>query len=192
MNALSRDDDATALGGTAILSRLIRKRGGLMGRLQTAGIVLLLAAVAGIPLAVGVATWTDHRSLRKEWTIAGPACPVVARMSPSARGLKPPAPFTYRGARFAYQIGDVECAAVPERNVFDSSHYTACQFDAAGAVEVTSGRRTTIFEPGVGHGALVTVRRGAVTCVVAAAGLFHGPGVGRRLAQARARDAARR
>jgi len=192
MNALSREDDATALGSTPVLSRLVRKRGGIMGWLQTAAIVLVLAAVASIPLTVGVGTWATHRSLRREWVVPGPACPAVAQVSAAARGAKPPPPFTYRGTHFAYQIGDVECAAVPEKNPFDSSHYTVCQFDAAGAVEVTQGGRTTIFEPGVGHGAMVTVRKGAVSCVMAAAGEFHGPAVGRRLEQARAREASRR
>lgn len=152
--------------------------------------LLLLIAVASIPFTIWVNTWSDHRSLRKEWTIAGPACPVVAQVSLAARGAKPPPPFTYRGAHFAYQIGDVECAAVPEKNLFDSSHYTVCQFDAAGAVEVTTGGRTTVFEPGVGRGAMVTVRKGAASCVVTASDQFHGPQIGRPLerGQARATD----
>jgi len=172
--------------------RLDGRRRRIVGRFQTAGVLLLLAAIASIPLTVGVNTWADHRSLRKEWTIAGPACPVVARISPAARGAKPPPPFTYLGAHFVYQIGDVECADVPAKSAFDPSHHTVCQFDAAGAIEVTSGGRTTIFEPGVGHGAMVTVRKGEVSCVVSAAGPFHGPEVGRRLQQARTRDAASR
>jgi hypothetical protein len=90
---------------------------------------------------------------------------------------------------FAYQIGDVECAAVPESNPFDSSHYTACQFDAAGAVEVSYGGRTTVFEPGVGHGAVVTIRKGEVSCVIEAPGRFHGPSVGRLLEEAHAHEA---
>jgi hypothetical protein len=172
--------------------RLDTRRRAIVGRLQTAGILLLFAALASIPLTVGVGTWLDHRSIRKEWEIPGPACPVVARISTASRGAKPPPPFTFLGSHFAYQIGDVECAAVPEKNIFDSSHHTVCQFDAAGAIEVTSGGRTTIFEPGVGHGAMVTVRRGEVSCVVAASGQFHGPAVGRRLQQAQGRDAAGR
>jgi hypothetical protein len=172
--------------------RLAGRRRRVMGALQTAGVLLLLLAIASIPLTVGVGTWSDHRSLKKEWTLAGPACPVVARISPAARGAKPPAPFTYLGTHFAYQIGDVECADVPAESVFDPSHHTVCQFDAAGAVEVTTGGRTTIFEPGVGHGAMVTVRKGQVSCVVSAAGPFHGPDVGRKLQQAQARDAERR
>ena len=157
----------------------------MLARFQTLGILVLLLAVASIPITVGYSTWRMHRSLRAEWSAPGPACPMVAEPSLAARGAKPPPPFTYRGARFSYQIGDVECAAVPEKNLFDSSHYTACQFDAAGAVEVTSGGRTTVFEPGIGHGALVTVRNGAVSCVVIGAGRFHGPEVGRRLQAAK-------
>jgi hypothetical protein len=173
--------------------RMDGRRRRLMGALQTLGVLVLLAAIAGIPLAVGVNTFMDHRSLKKEWTLAGRACPVVARISPAARGAKPPPPFTYLGTHFAYQIGDVECADVPAESVFDPSHHTVCQFDAAGAVEVTTGGRTTIFEPGVGHGAMVTVHKGgAVSCVISASGQFHGPQVGRKLQEAQARDAARR
>jgi hypothetical protein len=167
-----------------------RRRHPSFAWLQTAGIVVLLAAVAGIPISVGYATWRDHRSLRAEWTAAGAACPVTPRLSLGARGAKPPPPFTYGGARFAYQIGDAECAAVPESSPFDSSHYTACQFDAAGAVEVSYSGRTTIFEPGVGHGAIVTIRKGRVSCVLEAQGRFHGPSVGRQLQQARDHAAA--
>ena len=122
----------------------------MLARLQTLGIVVLLLAVVSIPISVGYSTWRVHRSLRAEWSAAGPVCPVVPQVSLAARGAKPPPPFTYRGTRFAYQIGDVECAAVPETNLFDSSHYTVCQFDAAGAVEVASGGRIIVFEPGVG------------------------------------------
>ena len=171
--------------------RMGGRRRRLMGGLQTVGVLILLAAIASIPLAVGLNTFFDHRSLTKEWTRPGPACPVVAKISAAARGAKPPAPFTYLGTHFAYQIGDVECADVPAESVFDPSHHTVCQFDAAGAIEVTTAGRTTIFEPGVGHGAMVTVRKGQVSCVVAGSGPFHGPEVGRRLQQAQDRDVAR-
>jgi hypothetical protein len=172
--------------------RMDGRRRRLMGVLQVAGVLVLLAGIASIPLTVGVGTWSDHRSLRAEWTRPGPACPVVAEISLAARGAKPPAPFNFEGAHFAYQIGDVECAEVPEENIFDSGHHTVCQFDAAGAIEVTTGGRTTIFEPGVGHGAMVTVRKGQVSCAVAGSGPFHGPEVGRKLQQAQAREAAAR
>lgn len=163
----------------------------MLDRLKTLGIVVLLLAVIGIPLSIGFSTWRDHQSLRREWTAAGPACPIVPQLSMAVRGAKPPAPFTYRGTSFAYQIGDVECSAVPEKSLFDSSHYTVCQFDAAGAVAVTQGGRTRLFESGVGHGAVVTVRKGQVSCAITGAGRFHGPDVGRRLQSARADSAQR-
>ena len=161
----------------------------MLARLQTLGIVVVLLAVASIPITVGYSTWRTHRSLRAEWSAAGPACPLVPEPSVAARGAKPPAPFTYRGAHFAYQIGDVECAAVPEKSLFDSAHYTVCQFDAPGAVAVTTAGRTATFEPGIGRGAMVTVRKGQVSCALAASGWYHGPAVGQRLqaAQDRAR-----
>ncbi|HEY8003321.1 MAG TPA: hypothetical protein VIE16_03785 [Phenylobacterium sp.] len=159
----------------------------MIARLQTLAILLILAAVVAMPLTVGVSTWLDHQSLRREWTAQGPACPVVAEISAAARGAKPPKPFAYRGATFAYQIGDVECAAVPEKSLFDSSSYTVCQFDAAGAVQVTAAGRTVRFEPGVGHGATVTLRKGEVSCIVNQSARYYGPGVGRRLQEASGR-----
>lgn len=187
-------DDTPDPAGLALPIAIWRggRRRRLIGRLQMAGVILLLAGIITIPLTIGAGTWLTHRSLRKEWTLTGPACPVVAWISPAARGAKPPAPFSYLGAHFAYQIGDVECAAVPAQSIFDSSHHAVCQFDAAGAVEVTSGGRTTIFQPGVGHGAMVSVGKGEVSCAITAAGQFHGSDVGRKLGQARARDAVRR
>ncbi|HEX5264700.1 MAG TPA: hypothetical protein VFW13_14305, partial [Phenylobacterium sp.] len=125
------------------------------------------------------------------WDVAGPDCRVAPSVSTAARGAKPPAPFTYRGAAFAYQIGDVECVAAPEKSLLDSSAYTVCQFDAPGAVEVRAAGRTTVFEPGIGHGASVTVRKGKVGCVVTQAARFYGPGVGRLLQEAQARSPAR-
>jgi hypothetical protein len=158
----------------------------MIARLQTLAILVVLLAVVGIPISVGYATWKDHQSIRREWMVAGTPCPVKASLSAAARGAKPPPAFVYRGAAFAYQIGDVECVASPEKSLFDPSHYTVCQFDAPGAVEVSSTGRTTLFEPGIGHGAAVTVRKGQVSCVVMGPGRFHGPDVGRLLQAAKA------
>ena len=158
---------------------------GMIARLQTLAILIVLAAVVAMPLTVGVSTWLDHQSLRREWTAHGPACPVVSQISTAARGAKPPRPFVYRGAAFAYQIGDVDCAAIPEASLADSSSYTVCQFDAASAIQVSVAGRSVLFEPGVGHGATVTVRKGQTSCVITQSARYYGPGVGRRLEEAR-------
>jgi hypothetical protein len=148
--------------------RLGRRRGPLFARLQTAGIVALLTAIAGIPISVGVGTWAAHRASLREWAVKGPACPVALTPSPATRGAKPPAPFVFQGIGFAYQIGDAFCAVVPVENVFSQASFPVCNFDAPAAVEVTVGGRKVLFEPGVGHSATVSVRDGRVSCVIGA------------------------
>jgi hypothetical protein len=138
----------------------------MIARLQTFGIVLILLAVASIPITIGASTWHEHQRMRDEWTAVGPACPIVVSPSPANRGAKPPKPFVYKGVGFAYQIGDVSCVAAPEKGLFNSRTYPICEFDAPAAIAVTVGGRTVLFEPGVGHSATVTVERGRVSCVV--------------------------
>jgi hypothetical protein len=138
-------------------------------KLQTVGLFVLLAAIASIPISEGYAAWATNRSLRKEWIATGRNCPVVAALSPASRGARPPAPFVYKGVGFAFQIGDVACAPVPEKSLFTRKTFPVCQFDAPGGIAVTASGHTTYFEPGVGHGATVTVHEGQPpTCVVLA------------------------
>jgi hypothetical protein len=159
-----RDPDPDS-GGFALPIAIWRSGRGLIGRLQMAGVILLLVTIICIPVSIGLGTWVSHQSLRKEWTAAGPACPVVPRVSIAAIGARPPAPFTFQGVHFAFQIGDVSCEAVP-KGYFKSGTYPVCQFDAPAAITVTTAARTVIFEPGVGHRATVTVRDGQPSCVV--------------------------
>jgi hypothetical protein len=154
--------------------RLGGKRGRFIGKLQAFGMVGLLLALASIPLQVGVSTWATHQSLKKEWKVEGPPCPIVPQISRAALGFKPPPPFVYQRVAFAYQIGDVSCEAVPE-GFFNSATHPVCQFDAPAAIKVTTGGRTVIFEPGVGHRATVTVRAGKASCVIGGWFSAYGP-----------------
>jgi hypothetical protein len=154
--------------------RLDGRRRRLVGGLQTAGIVLLLLALASIPVQVGVSTWATHQAMKDEWAIRGPACPVVAQVSRAATGFRPPPPFVYQRVGFAYQIGDASCEAVPE-GMFSGATHPVCQFDAPAAIKVTYAGRTTIFEPGVGHRATVSVRGGKVSCVMGGWFTAYGP-----------------
>jgi hypothetical protein len=131
---------------------------------ELVGVVVFLVAIVGVTATVGPSKLTDLGAMRRDWTIEGPACPIVPAISNAGRGAKPPAPFTYQGVRFAYQIADASCEAVPE-GYLTSRTYPVCQFDAPGAVAVTTAGRTVIFEPGVGRRATVTVRDGRATCV---------------------------
>ncbi|MGZ6020892.1 MAG: hypothetical protein ACXWKO_19675 [Phenylobacterium sp.] len=146
-------------------------RAKLFRQLQDMGIVALLLAIASIPLSEGYAAWSTNRALRKEWIAAGRACPVVAALSPAVRGAKPPKPFVYKGVGFAFQIGDVACAPVPEKSLFTKITFPVCQFDAPGGIAVTAGGRTTYFEPGIGHGATVAVHAGQPPSCVMLAGV---------------------
>jgi hypothetical protein len=144
-------------------------RAKLFRQLQDVGIVVLLLAIASIPLSEAYAAWATNRGLRKEWIAAGQACPVVAALSPAARGAKPPKPFVYKGVGFAFEIGDVACAPVPEKSLFTKTTFPVCQFDAPAGIAVTVAGRTTYFEPGIGHGATVEVHGGKPpTCVMLA------------------------
>ena len=136
---------------------------------QDLAMLSLLLAIASIPLSEGYTAWSTNRSLRKEWIAAGHACPVVAALSPAVRGAKPPRPFVYKDVGFAFQIGDVACAPVPEKSLFTKVTFPVCQFDAPGGIAVTAGGHTTNFEPGIGHGATVMVHAGKPpTCVMLA------------------------
>jgi hypothetical protein len=166
-----RDPDAIAL---PIGSRRSSLRERMARRLQTAAIGLFLATVIAFPLTIGLSTWTDHQSLKKEWAISGPPCPQVAQISRAALGAKPPPPFVYRGVGYAYQIGDVLCEAVPD-GYFTSATHSVCQFDAPGAISVKAAGRPVIFEPGIGHKATVSVRDGKVSCVIGGWFTAYGP-----------------
>jgi hypothetical protein len=145
------------------------KREKLFRRLQDLGIIALLLAIASIPLAEGYTAWSANRGLRKEWMASGRACPVVTALSYAARGAKPPRPFVYKGVGFAFQIGDVACAPVPETSLFTNVTFPVCQFDAPAGLAVTVGDHTTYFEPGIGRGATVMVHAGQPpSCVLLA------------------------
>jgi len=150
---------------TPFVLSLERRRGRLGEALQVFGVLLLLAALASIPLTVAGATWATRQAMRREFSPRGPACPAVAAISPAGRGAKPPPAFVFQGAGFAYQIGDVSCEAVPE-GWFSAKTYPVCDFDAPAGIVVTQGARRAVFEPGVGHGAVVAIRHGRISCTV--------------------------
>jgi hypothetical protein len=157
----------TIITGASTGAAARHRRAMRSSRIQIFGIVLLMAAVASMPLSIAYVTWADHQAMRAEWDVAGLACPVVASVTQAYR--RAPMAFTYGGAHFTRQIGGVTCVFVPEGGLFNSASYPVCQFTSPAIVRVTVGGRTVIFEPGVGHSATVALRRGAApSCVVGA------------------------
>jgi hypothetical protein len=91
------------------------------GGWQTFGMVVLMLAVASIPLTVAYGALADHQSLKVEWAIDGPTCPVVSQ---TERYHRPPQAFSYQGVHFTRQYGNVFCVVVPDGGVFSSAHHT--------------------------------------------------------------------
>lgn len=108
----------------------------------------------------------------KAWTIEGPPCPRLP-LTETARQPAATRTFGYAGAGFAYAYGHVACAQIHAdggRSLFRG--YPVCQFTSPGVVMVDAAGARTLFAPGLGERATVTVRDGAAQCVMA--GGFYG------------------
>ena len=81
-------------------------------------------------------------------------------------GSKPAKVFDYGGIGFARHFGHVSCVAWREGGVFDPDIYRVCQFNAPGAVTVTTREQTVRYQPGVGRRVTVSVRQGQPSCVM--------------------------
>ena len=130
---------------------------------QTAGIVAVMLAVASIPLSIAYGTLMDRLALEADWVIGGPACPIVPHRTTFHR---PPHPFSYKGVGFVRQYGNVSCMVLPDAGAFSKTRHTVCQFSSPASISVSTGGQTTIYEPGIGHPATVTIRGGRPSCVV--------------------------
>lgn len=133
--------------------------------------LLEVASMGGVvAMAVGIAVyllwsgWSRGAQERADWTIAGPACPVVTQASRLVLGRKPAKVFIYGEAEFSRAYGHASCNGWRENGPSDVRW--VCQFSGPGAVTVTTGGRSVIYQPGVGRRATVTVRHGKPSCVV--------------------------
>jgi hypothetical protein len=131
---------------------------------------LTLITVVGLAVAIpafGVfALWNHQHRLRVDWGIKGPPCPAPKDSWDAIVLRRQPHTFRYGGADFAHPFGGADCASVPDGPFITRRAYYACQFTGPIIISVTSGGRTTLFEPGPGRHATVSLRRGRVACVV--------------------------
>ena len=128
---------------------------------------LIVAVILGVPVAIVWQEWAAIQALRRAWTIPGPPCPIVARLSPIAtRRGKPAMTSVYGDAAFTRSFGAVSCAPIPEEGLFTRGNYHVCQFNNPGGVVVRVGGRATTFEAPVGRRLTITVRHGRASCVV--------------------------
>ena len=145
--------------------RLPRRR--WVERLHAPAIVLIMLVLVGFVVLTGYVTWVGRKADVDQWKIKGPPCATVAQVSriaaPPKRG---PMNFVYAGAKFARSYGSASCATIPEDGLLTRKTYHVCQFNNPGAVTVSWGGRSTIFEPPVGRRVTVTLRGGRASCVV--------------------------
>lgn len=130
---------------------------------QTLGIVVLMSAFASMPLTIAYGTLADRQAMKAEWAIAGPVCPVA--YGPSLY-RKPPKAFSYQGARFTRQYGNVSCVVVPDAGPFSKARHTVCQFSGPARITVAIGRRNFAYEPDIGRKATISIRGGEPSCVI--------------------------
>lgn len=135
--------------------------------LQHAGLGGMLLLLVAIPAIDVYRTWAGAQAEKRQWAIAGPACPVVGQPQLSVVGHKPPKTFTYNEITFTRHLGDVSCSAFREDGFMSPENYSVCQFSGPGAVTVQAAGETVTFQPGPGRRTTVTVRKGQVSCVVA-------------------------
>ena len=131
------------------------------------------AAVIGIGFAIGL-TAHDLQKGRasaiaeaKAWTITGPPCPHLPIREIAQQPVTGKS-FGYAGSGFAYAYGHVACAQIHAdggKSLFRG--YTVCQFTSPGVVVVRTGGTATLFAPGLGERATVSVRNGEARCVMA-------------------------
>lgn len=126
------------------------------------GLVLLLViSMPGLTVYMG---WAEQEAMKEAWAIKGAPCPLAA--DPAADGAKADKSFDYGGVRFARRYGHVSCVAPREDGFMSETTYRVCQFSAPATVTVTQGGETTVFRPGAGHPATVTIRDGRASCVI--------------------------
>ena len=107
-----------------------------MTRREKAAATALALAAMGLPAWLIASTWTEPVALRRQWTIEGPACPVVAAPDRAVVGRRSPQFFVYQGVRFGRQFGDVSCVAPPARSPLDPKSYAVCQCPEPAMVKV--------------------------------------------------------
>jgi hypothetical protein len=139
----------------------------LMPGLQALGLLVFVAVLASMPAYIAWETWSARQAVAAAWTIKGPPCAVVQRLSRTAfspsRKLKS---FHYNGATFTRAFGAASCVALDEPGIWSETVYPVCQFNNPGFVAISSGGEKVLYQPPVGRRATVEVHDGRASCVV--------------------------
>ena len=132
------------------------------GKAATAGLALFVLLVVSIPMATMYSGWSARQTLKANWDIEGPPCPVDAE--PLLTNA--PKAFDYGDVRFARRFGHVSCIAASDGGLVKPEIYRVCQFTGPGTIIVGTQGRTVVFKPGVGRTATVRVDSSQISCVL--------------------------
>jgi hypothetical protein len=129
-------------------------------------LVTVVGLAVGLPSWGVYAFWAHQHGLRRDWEIKGPPCPPPKDSWDAIVLKRAPHVFKYGGADFAHPFGGADCASVPDGRFPTRDAYYVCQFTGPVMIAVTLAGRTSLFEPGYGRHAAVSVRKGRVACVL--------------------------
>jgi hypothetical protein len=130
------------------------------------GLIVLGLIIVGVPISAVAALFAHQQGLRHDWDIKGPPCPAPTHAWRDVVLSRQPHTFQYGGVDFAHPFGAADCVSVPDGPFITRRAYYACQFTAPIMISVTAGGRTTLFEPGPGRHATVSLRHGRIACVL--------------------------
>jgi hypothetical protein len=150
--------------------------------LKVEQIVAIAAAVAAIAVALSV----PHKPLRlyektsqaeedAYWTVSGPPCTPMSGEAFDHQLFHPDLHgFDFQGVRVSYAFGGAECREYGDRR----ASYRRCMFSGPGVIRVILNDVETVYIPGIGHPATISVINGKLSCVLASHNAFNPPDFG--------------
>ncbi len=125
------------------------------------GAVACAAVLAAVLLSATKLRGSEHGY----WLLRGLPCP--AHPGPRTSRRPPGQVFAFEGLIFARAAGAATCSGLFEGPSWARTEAVVCQFDHPVTMQVTDGRRIWRFFPDVGQPATLTLRGGALSCVLA-------------------------
>lgn len=144
-----------------------------MGRGRQPVLILWSGRAAGLVTCILVG-WLVQASARPVlqaerayWSPSGRPCPPAAAFTFPRSGPPLDQQFVFEDMHFARSAGAADCRGLLEGGPFNRSEALVCQFDHPINLEVRVRDHAWRFSIGFGDPATVTLRKGALRCVLA-------------------------
>ncbi len=122
-------------------------------------------ACALVVTAVEILAGTLHQGEHDYWRLSGPPCPTYPGRLTSKR--PPGQVFAFEGLTIARAAGAASCSGLFEGGSWSQTEAVVCQFTHPVTLRVGVGGQTRWFFPDVARPATLTLRKGALNCVLA-------------------------